>query len=580
MTIRGTLGAALVVSVLSFGSPPARGSGPEAYTRGVVAADHRVASEAGLEILKQGGNAVDAAVATSFALSVVRPYSCGIGGGGFMVVHLSEAGLVDQRRRGRDPARSIAFDYRERAPGAITPDFYERDADPKASAIGGKAIGVPGTVAGLLAALEEYGTLDRAAVLAPAIRAAEEGFVADADYVRTARDLARSFEASPDGQRRFKFVWTRYLKSGKVRIGDRITQPEQAGALRLIAAEGADAFYRGAIGQAIVRSVRADGGIITAEDLALFRPSRVEPLAFAFRGSTFLTMPPPSSGGVAMGEALGILSALGAMEGAPPVHLMIESFKHAFADRAEWLGDPERVAVPIERLLSDGYIRARAAGVRADRTQGPEVYGTREGPPRGAAEDGGTSHFCVVDATGSAVACTETINLSFGSLLEVEGFGFLLNNQMDDFTTVRGRANAFGLMQSERNLPAPGKRPLSSMTPTIVLDGNGAVRVVAGGAGGPRIITATMQVILRVLLEDATASEAVGATRVHHQWSPDVVRVERGREGADVITSALRALGHTVEPIDTVAVVQVIRRSGAGWDAASDPRKGGEPAGW
>ena len=543
-------------------------------------------------MLRAGGNAVDAAVATSFALSVVRPYSCGIGGGGFMVIHFAATESA--------PVRTVALNYREMAPGAMGPDFYEKLDDRLASQFGAKAVGVPGTVAGLLHALETYGTMDRAAALAPAIRAAEEGFEADEHYVTGAVEVIKDFERDPAFKSRFGFVWSRFLREGRLAVGDRIRLPEQAEALRLIARDGAAAFYEGPIAEAMLEAVSRDGGVMTREDLGAFRVGTTGPLSFTFAGRTFLTMPPPSSGGITMGQILGIFEQAHTPHAnplfgvSPPtyLHVLVESMKHAFADRAEWLGDPAFVEIPVERLLSREYLRERADLIRLTRTRTLEEYGTRAAgtaPPR---DDSGTSHFSVVDRWGNAVACTETINLEFGSLLAVDRYGFCLNNEMDDFTTVRGRANAFGLRQSDRNLPAPGKRPLSSMTPTIVLGEDGRVELVVGGSGGPRIISAVVQVVLGALLSPFDAHGVVEQARIHHQWQPDAVWAEReysyelfGRQTSDrfdeYIRQAIGPYGHTVEARSEIANVQLIMRDrgGEGWQAACDPRKGGKPAG-
>jgi gamma-glutamyltranspeptidase/glutathione hydrolase len=586
--------AVLLVLLLAAGCAGPRASGTFAHA--AVAADHATASEAGAEMLRRGGNAVDAAVATSFTLSVVRPESCGIGGGGFMVVRLSDAGAERLARLGRAPAkREVAINYREMCPAGVGEEFFEKRADAEASTRGGAAVAVPGTVAGLLHALETYGTMDRATVLAPAIAAAENGFAADAHYVEGARGLAASFEKHPEWKRRFAFVWERYLREGKVARGDTIKVPEQAAALRLIAERGAEGFYGGEVGRAIVEAARGDGGVLSEADLRGFRVAESEPLRFDFLAWQFLTMPPPSSGGVAMGEALGIFQSLyeqsmsgpspeprSAFHGALLAHALVESLKHAFADRSRWLGDPEFSDVPAAHLISRTYTGALAGTFNPEHTLDAGMYGTREvAPPEGAAtDDHGTSHFSVVDADGSAVACTETVNLEFGSCLAVPRFGIILNDQMDDFTTRRGKANAFGLVQSDRNLPAPGKRPLSSMTPTIVVDEQGRVAAVAGASGGPRIISGTMQVLLNALLWGEPAAQAVGAPRLHHQWKPDILRVEEaGLAQGGSVMDGLRARGHTVEPVDAVGNVQLIKRTDAGWEAACDPRKGGRPAG-
>ncbi len=549
------------------------------YAHGAVAAAHPVASEAGAAMLRAGGNAVDAAVAASFALSVVRPQSCGVGGGGFMVVYLPS-----------DPVRGrvvTAINYRETAPAAATPDMFERASDEHASTRTGLAVGVPGTVAGLLHALERYGTMECAAAIAPAIAAARDGFVADGAYAAAAREAARSM--SDEEKRRSPFLWRTLLREGEVRAGDRIVNEPQARLLEAIAERGAAAFYDA---PEVPGAAVAAGGIITREDMLGYAPVEVSPLVFEFAGRTFLSMPPPSSGGLAMAQTLLILERLpGAMDGARPLdaefaHLLVESFKHAFADRAEWLGDPAFVDVPVERLLSPAYLDDRAGAIDRGRTRPAEVYGTREAsgeaPPAPPPDDAGTSHLCVVDQWGGAVACTETINLSFGSRITVEAWGICLNNEMDDFTARPGEPNAFGLRQSARNAPAPGKRPLSSMNPTIVLDAEGRVEAVAGAAGGPRIITATTQCLLNALVHGMDAGDAVAAPRLHHQWLPDRVLYEAsGSAGAerDALIVALSARGHEVERTGGIGVAQLIVRTPTGWDAACDPRHGGRPAG-
>lgn len=537
-------------------------------------------------MLALGGNAVDAAVATSFALSVVRPYSCGIGGGGFMIIHLPN-----------DPKRgsvSVAINYRETCPEGVGPDFFEKHADPKASTRGGRAVAVPGTVAGLLHALENYGTLDRATALAPAIRLARSGFAADKDYAARAAEIAAKFRAEPELQTRFTFVWERFLNRGEVEMGTVIRLPEQARALELIAMHGAAGFYGGEVAAAVCAAVSEDAGVLTAADLQGYRPREVEPLKFGFAVWQFMGMPPPSSGGITMAQALGIFEHTGGAYElraeekwtARTSHLFIESLRHAFADRARWLGDPVFVDVPVSRLLEDANIARMAGKVEPDARLAPEECGTPQEELSAvfAHDDRGTSHLCVVDQWGGAVACTETINLEFGSLLAVPDFGFCLNNEMDDFLTVRGEANAFGLTQSERNLPEAGKRPLSSMSPTIVLDEAGQVVAVAGASGGPRIITGTSQALLNALVLRKSAGEAVASPRLHHQWSPDVLRYEpawTGMAGGAEALNGLRARGHECRELDgSVGIVQlIVREKDGGWHAASDPRKGGKPAG-
>jgi gamma-glutamyltranspeptidase/glutathione hydrolase len=542
------------------------------YAHAAVAADHPVASQAGLEMLKRGGNAVDAAVATSFCLSVVRPYSCGIGGGGFMLIYQP---ATDDRE-----ARAIAIDYRETAPAAVDANYFVNREDKTASAFGHHAVAVPGTVAGLTHALKNYGTLGLATVLEPAIRAADEGFAADANFVNAARELGRDLEKHPHLMKFAAPLWQDVCKSGALQVGDIIRQPQEARALRLIAEQGADAFYRGEIGHAIFATMHTHGGPITMADLKDYAVRERQPLEGRFREHTVLSMPPPSSGGIAMQQSLGILerrwSDLSRYKhnSAGFIHVIVEALKHAFADRARWLADSDFTNVPVQHLLSPGHLDELASRIALDRTSDPQTYGTIEPPPN----DGGTSHFCVIDSAGMAVACTETINLNFGSLVTVPGFGFVLNNEMDDFTTVPGRANEFNLTQSDRNLPQGGKRPLSSMSPTIVVKDGRAV-LIAGASGGPRIISGTFEAMLNCLVFDMQPQDAVSAPRFHHQWMPDVLQLENG-SATEWVKSDLRSRGHELGSISVVGQVQLIRVDADGIRAASDPRKGGTPAGY
>lgn len=560
------------------------------FPHACVAADHKLASEAGAEILRKGGNAVDAAVATSFALSVVRPYSCGIGGGGFMVIHLKNHPRLGEV--------TTAINYRETGPAAVKPDSFEGDPDADASTHGGKAVCTPGTVAGLLYALEKYGTMDRPSVLAPAIRLAEQGFVADPHYITSTHDddlVIPWFKKDPARAKRFAFMWERFLAKGEVAEGDRVHVPEQAAVLRLIAAHGRDGFYKGPVAEAMVGAVQRDRGFLTLADLAAYEVREVEPLRATFRGQTILTMPPPSSGGIVLAQVFGMLEHRDAdlralmREGGPNsanyIHLITEASKHAFADRARWMGDPAFVGVPTKALLAPAYIKSRADAIDMGRTLPHDAYGTTAAPK----DDAGTSHFCVVDANGGAVSCTETINLIFGSMLVAEPFGFALNNEMDDFLTRGGQANAFGLAHADKNRPAPGKRPLSCMTPTMVLDiapadstGKprlGDVRLLVGGAGGPRIISGTMQSMLNALLWDMNAGEALAAPRFHHQWEPDKLDLEPPLQGSPQ-EAFLKRLGHTIGKRKAVGNVQLVKRGKDRWEAASDPRKGGVPDGY
>jgi len=575
--------ATIALSLLAFGltacTTPARvqlAARPDAartFSHWAVACDHPLASEAGAAMLRQGGNAVDAAVAAALTLSVVRPESCGIGGGGFMLIHApATEGAAEQ---------SVALNFRECAPAAVDADYFDRIAPSDASTLGVHAVAVPGAVAGLLGALDRYGTLERSVVFAPAIRIAREGFRADEHLVECTRVLARKRAEHPDRAALSAYLWKHHALEGRVAPGDLIRDPEQALALQLISDHGADAFYSGEIARAIDDLMRREGGPVTLDDLARYTVRTQEPLRGALGDRTILSQPPPSSGGIALLQVLGVLDRLGIRPGSVAdhaseereLHTVVEAMRHAFADRARWLADDAFVDVPTGMLLSDAWLDSVALRIHPDRRASPEECGRAALPP----EDGGTSHFSVIDANGMAVSCTMTVNLEFGSMACVPGFGFVLNNEMDDFTTTDA-PNSFGLQQSDRNRPEPGKRPLSSMTPTIVLR-DGRVELVGGASGGPRIITATLQVILHALVHDQTLREAVTQPRIHHQWMPDLLRYEGPMEG-DRRLAAMRALGHEIAAAEgDLGHVQFIRVRGDRIEAEADPRKGGRAAG-
>jgi gamma-glutamyltranspeptidase/glutathione hydrolase len=566
----------------------ATGASRGVFAREAVAADHELASRAGAEMLRAGGNAVDAAVAASFTLSVVRPESCGLGGGGFMLIALP---ATDTR-----PAVEVAINSRETAPAWARPDFYVNQPDAEASFRGARAVATPGTIPGLLLALEKYGTLDRRRVLEPAIRAAEEGFTVDAHYARAAGEAIEWFTKDPAQReariRRFATLWERFLGAGQIEVGMVIRNPEQAGALREIASRGLEAYTQGNVGRAIVEAVTRDGGGLTLDDLASYRPVEIEPLRGSFLGRSILTMPPPSSGGVVILGVLGVLeqrddrAALvrAGFESAEFLHVLAEAQTHGFADRARWIWDPFRAPVPVDALLERAMLGGRARAIGPSRTLAPEAYGLREIPGLRAAlapaDDHGTSHLSVIDERGGAVACTQTINLTFGSFLVAQGFP--LNNEMDDFTTRPGAANEFGLVQSDFNLPTPGQRPLSSMSPTIVRDEAGRVELAVGASGGPRIISATLGAIVRRVMFGASVGDAIDAPRIHHQWSPMRLELEPALTRGEV-ARALRERGHSIASREQIAAAQAVgERVSAGEravEAASDPRKGGLPAG-
>ena len=561
----------LLVSLPILGSCSRTPDYAATYTQWAVACDHALASQAGEQMLAAGGNAVDAAVAASFCLSVVRPFSCGIGGGGFMVISLPPSA--------QDPdGRAIALDYRETCPSAVGPDYYESLPE-GASRVGAKSCGVPGTVAGLLYALENFGTLDRATVLAPAIRAAREGFTADASHVAAVESMSDAWRDHPELREGLTDSWPRLVREGKIDVGDLVVNEPQARALELIAHDGAAAFYEGPIADAIMTAMNKGGGPMTRADLAAYTVRERPALVGDVGPWRVLSMPPPSSGGVATQQIFGLLERLGGLTGDDEMdspqwrHLLIETFKHAFADRAHWLADDTFTPVPVAGLTAPSYLDSLAELFDPDRTLEPADYGTSPQLPL----DSGTSHVSVLDANGMAVGCSETINLYWGSCVEVPGFGFLLNDELDDFTTGAG-ANAFGLVQSDRNRPAPGKRPLSSMSPTIVLE-DGKPVVIAGASGGPRIISGTLQVLLSALVYGDDAGQAVARPRLHHQWQPDEVRVETGWANDNTL-DGLKARGHEIVSYKkSVGVVQAIVVKGGRITAASDPRKGGRPAG-
>ncbi len=548
------------------------------YDHAAVACDHQLASEAGVEMLRQGGNAVDAAVAASFTLSVVRPYSCGIGGGGFMIIAIPQD---DQHSE----TEFVAINYRETAPAAVGPDYFRKFPDDTASRFGIHAVGVPGTVAGLLYALGNYGTLDRATVLNPAISAAENGFIVDENYITAVEKISELGESHPQFMDLADQVIHEFGGGGNLTSGQALKLPHQAKALRLIAEKGTSAFYEGEIAQAIVNVMRNQGGAITRDDLLHYRVQEEDPLVGNFLGKQVVTMSPPSSGGVAMLQILGMLQRkmpdlrYQYHNTAGYVHLITEAMKYAFADRATWLADPDYVDVPVDDLLDTQYLDQRALGISGLRTHDdPSAYISPLDSDYSFIEDGGTSHISVIDAHGMAVACTETINLTFGSLVVVPGFGFVLNDQMDDFTTVPGSSNAFGLQQSDRNLPEPGKRPLSSMSPTIVLENNRVI-YVAGASGGPRIISGTLQCLLNCMLFNMTAADAVNRSRFHHQWLPNKLWLEESWPSWTE-RSKLRLFEHDLATRREIGVVQLLAVIDNQIHAASDPRKGGMPAGY
>jgi gamma-glutamyltranspeptidase / glutathione hydrolase len=498
----------------------------------MVASQDERATRIGLEVLEKGGNAVDAAVAVGFALAVTLPRAGNIGGGGFMVVHSA------------DRKANVAIDYRETAPAATTPDVFldaDQQADPARSRDSGLGVGIPGTVAGLGLALRHFGSgkFTLAELVAPAVRLAREG-------IPVRDDLFDSLQRGQKRLARWSSTARIFLKpdGAAPAVGDKLVQSELADVLETIGREGPRAFYIGPVADKIVASVRAAGGLMTRLDLESYTPVIREPVSGTYRGYEVVSMPPPSSGGVHLIEMLNILegypSDLIGSRSPAALHLELEAMKLAYADRALYLGDSDSVDVPLDRLMSKDH----AAGLR-EKIDEKRATPSRDIRPEIAVPSGGgdTTHFSVVDGAGNVVANTYTLNFNFGLGLVADGTGILLNNELDDFAAKPGAPNAFGLIGSAANAPGPRKRPLSSMTPTIVFK-DGKPTLVTGAPGGSRIITTVLQVILNAIDGHMPIGDAVSAPRLHHQWWPDEVVVEPYFPPEKVL--ALVALGHRV----------------------------------
>ena len=567
---------------------------PVVGLHGMVVAAERNAAQAGLAMLQAGGNAIDAAVATSFALGVTEPYHSGLGGGGFLLIRLASGEV-------------IALDARETAPTGASRDMFVADGVANdASRTGPLAVATPSLLAGLALALERYGTKSLAEVMAPAIELAAGGFPISLRHVR----VLEAWKATGLAERFPETAAIQLPPAGlPIAPGWKLVQPQLAATLRAIAREGPDVFFRGRIGRAIAADVQRRGGVLAASDLASYRPILREPVRGNYRGLEVQSFPPPSSGGIALVEMLNILEGfelrpLGAGSSAS-IHRIAESMKLAFADRAAYLGDPDFVAVPTAQLVAKDYaakLRARMLPSRwhrapwtwdrdevAIRVAGPGLgelplpdHDTgREAPGPSDRQGGSTTHFSVTDAAGNAVATTQTVNLLFGSGITVPGTGIVLNDEMDDFSVAPNQPNAFGLVDVHgTNAVAPGKRPLSSMTPTLVLE-NGKLRMVAGSPGGPRIISTVLLALLNTIDFGMDASEAIAAPRFHQQWAPDELSIEAGVP-ADV-QDALRRRGHRVKVAErnwSSAQVIVIDPK-TGWHlGATDPRTDGLAVGY
>jgi len=534
---------------------------PVIVDNGMVSSQEALATRVGVSILEQGGNAVDAAVAVGFALAVTLPRAGNLGGGGFMMVHQAAEN------------RTVAVDYRERAPAAATRDMFldaDGNADSDKSRYSGLAVGVPGTVAGLAHAHGKYGSgsLSLADLIAPAIRLAEDGFPVSVDLAYSLATYEKRLKADPDAAKIF------FRADGSLyQPGDILKQPELAESLKAIAQNGPEAFYSGPIAKAIADRVTEIGGAMTPADLADYKPVEREPVKGTYRGHEIHSMPPPSSGGIHIVQILNILEGypldyLG-HNSADTIHLMAEAMKRAYADRSQFLGDPDFVKVPAKGLTSKDYAADLRAQISVNRaTPASEI---KPGDPA-PYEGNETTHFSVVDKDGNAVSNTYTLNFSYGVRRIATGTGILLNNELDDFSAKAGVANAYGLLGGAANAVEAGKRPLSSMSPTLVFR-DGKFLLATGSPGGSRIITTVLQILINVIDHGMNIAEATNAIRIHHQWLPDEIRIENGLS-ADTIR-LLEQRGHAINEKSVMGSTQSILVEGDRLHGAADPRRPG-----
>ncbi|MHA3027808.1 gamma-glutamyltransferase [Chromohalobacter israelensis] len=530
---------------------------PQESRHGMAATSHYLASQIARDVMQDGGNAVDAAVTAGFALAVTQPRSGNIGGGGFMLISDEDSGKV------------VAIDYREKAPAAAFETMFQNDAGeavPELSRYTHNASGVPGTVAGLALALDEYGTLSLAEALAPAIDLAENGFALPQRFVEGIEQASERFEQWPASRAKFfKPDGSRY------QVGDIYRQPALAATLKRIAEHGPREFYEGETAELIAAEMEKHGGLMTAEDLADYRPAIREPVHGTYRGYDVYAMSPPSSGGAHIVQMLNILEGydIGAMgfNSARTIHVMSEAMKRAYADRAEYLGDTDFVDVPLAGITSKAYADALREQIDLGRATPSDSIAAGDPLPY---ESNETTHFSIADDSGLAVSNTYTLNFSYGSGIVVDGAGFLLNNEMDDFSAKPGTPNAYGLIGGEANKIEPEKRMLSSMTPTIVKK-DGKNVLVTGSPGGSRIITTTLQVVMNVIDHGMNVQSAVSVPRIHHQWLPDEIRIEEGIS-PDTI-GLLESMGHTVSQQAAMGAAQSVLIEDGRFYGGADPRR-------
>lgn len=523
---------------------------------GMVATQEALASDIGLKILKDGGNAVDAAVAVGFALAVTLPRAGNIGGGGFMMVYDAKQG------------KTVALDYREKAPSSAARDMY-LDSDGNAvsdlSRYHGLAVGVPGTVAGLLKALEDHGTMSRGQVMAPAIALAENG-------IEVTAGLSESLEALSDRLQKWPSTKKIFFKpdGSAYQPGELLRQPELAKSLKLIAAKGADGFYKGETARKLVKAVNEAGGNMSLQDLANYKAIARVPVKGDYRGYEIVSMPPPSSGGIHIVQILNILEGYPLKDygqnSAQTIHLMSEAMQLAYADRAEYLGDADFIDVPASGLTSQPYADKLRTLINPNKATPAATVKANNPLPY---ESDQTTHFSIVDKDGNAVANTYTLNFSYGTGLVAEGTGILLNNEMDDFSAKPGMPNGYGLIGGDANAVEANKRPLSSMSPTLVFK-DSKPYIVTGSPGGSRIITTVTQVISNVIDHDMNIAEATHAPRIHDQWLPDEIRIEKALN-IDTIKK-LESMGHKVNPQAAMGSTQSIMITPNGVYGSSDPR--------
>lgn len=529
------------------------GQAAEEARRGMVAAVHHLASEAGVEIMRRGGNAVDAAVVTGLVLGVVDSHNSGLGGGCFLLLRLPSGEVV-------------ALDGRETAPAAATADMFLRQgkAVPELSRTGALAVAIPGQAAVFHEAVIRYGKLPWKVHCEMAAQIAEAGFPVPRAYAARIAAVAKDLAAFPASRAIFLRADGTPLQEGEIH-----QQPELAKTLRALGAGGPDWFYRGPFAQATAKWMRENGGLITEADFAAYTFKRRTPLETTYHGRRIIGMPPPSSGGVHVAQILNILEAKGSVRSEDFPHVVAEAMKLAFADRAFWLGDPAFTKVP-RGLADKDYGQSLAAKIDVAKATLVKDHGT---PPRADEHvfEKHTTHFSAADAAGNWVSCTSTINTSYGSKVVVPGMGVVLNNEMDDFAAEAGAPNAFGLVGAEANLPAPGKRPLSSMSPTIVFEGDRPVLAI-GAAGGPTIISQTLLALLHILDEGDTPAQALARPRFHQQWSPDELRVEKSMPEA--MKADLRRRGHVLNEVEVIGSTQAVAQPAKDgpFVGAHDPR--------